>query len=293
MRGIRFASRGLRRRLSCTAAVGALAALAGCARPPDYAHIPVLFVHGHGLEPTDGDSLLRHLRDSGYPEELLAAVDIEPSRLDNVSAAERFIAPAVDDLLERARRAAAAAGTSAAPRQVALVAHSMGAVSARWYARERPERVAVLITLAGANHGSNALCRHTDPGADDLCPAFATTDADSAIQLALNGSPAQPRDETPYGVGRDAAAPSVPADETRAILYLTVRLASDPWIEPGDSAVLDGAGGLDLGRREGLAVRETSAGNYVLDAAEDHVSLLANGDVHRLVEAALAARRLR
>jgi pimeloyl-ACP methyl ester carboxylesterase len=263
--------------------------LAACA-PPDYEHIPVLFVHGHGLEPTDGDALLRHLRGRGHPEAFLAAVDIEPSRLDNVSAAERFIAPAIDELLERARRVA---GESAAPHQVALVAHSMGAVSARWYARERPERVAALITVAGANHGSNALCRHTDPGADDLCPAFASTDADSAIQLALNGSPTQPRDETPYGLGRDVAAPSVPADEARAILYLSVRLASDPWIEPPESAVLDGAGGIELGELEGLAVRETSAGNYVLDAAEDHVSLLANRDLHRLVETALAARRLR
>jgi hypothetical protein len=37
--------------------------------------------------------------------------------------------------------------------------------------------------------GTNVLCAYSDPGADDLCPAYAKNQEESFIQYVFNGKP--------------------------------------------------------------------------------------------------------
>jgi len=164
---------------------------------PDYSRIPVVFVHGSGLSAATWQPMLRFLVADGYPRVYLHAVDMSPDDGDNVRAATTFIAPAVDTLLATAAQHAPA---GSAPSKVDIVAHSMGALSGRWYAAKiRPDRVRTVITLAGANHGTNALCGYPGKGNQQMCPAF----GNAWLQRELNGAARAPSDETPYGVGLD------------------------------------------------------------------------------------------
>lgn len=258
----------------------------------DFQRTPVLLVHGHGLTSADWDSLRLYLHGMGYPPQYLYALDIRPSRMANATAAEQFVAPGVQELLSRAQQAADAAGVNRTIRRVDIVAHSMGSVSTRWYAAKlAPETVRTWISVAGANHGTNALCEHTDDGAAEMCPAFARTRKESAIQTELNGSRKALRDETPFGIGADPDdVPSVVADAARNILYFTVRIDPDDWIIPADSAVLSGTGGIPLKPPHTQSIAETSPGNYLLQQEEDHMSMLDNRDFHRLMDVLLSAR---
>jgi pimeloyl-ACP methyl ester carboxylesterase len=270
---------------------------AGCStarsEAPDYARTPVLFVHGHGMSSADWRPLIRYLVDSGYPREYLYAVDIVPNTMANVPAAQSVIAPAAAALLVRANAAAQSAGhRGEVPQQLDIVSHSMGAVSSRWYAAKlHPELARTWISLAGANHGSNALCGFTHEAAREMCPAFATDAKTHALQAALNGTEGAWVDETPYGLGIDRpGAPGVPPDGTRRILYLTVRIEPDHWIQPERSAILDGAGGVPIAVPDGVPVQEASAGNFLFLARVGHDPLVKHRDLIRLVAAMLAAR---
>lgn len=259
----------------------------------DYSKTPVLFVHGHGLYANNWNSILSALQQQGYPDTYLSAIQITPNRMANKTAAETVIEPAVTALLQQAGRVAASV-QQAKPSKVDIVSHSMGAVSSRWYAAKiAPQKVRTWLSLAAANHGSNALCQHADEGARDLCPAFATTSEQSEIQLQLNGTVQKPLDETPYGIGQDpAAVPSVQADAERSILYIGVRIDPDEWIVPADSAVLAGAGGVQI--ELPAVMKETTPGNYlfsrpgVLKAnTVGHMSLLEDKDLIAFVVDAL------
>jgi pimeloyl-ACP methyl ester carboxylesterase len=280
--------------LGPAAAVAALLIATGTAarsEAPDHARTPVLFVHGHGLSSADWQPLVAHLVKVGYPREYLHAVDIVPSTMANVQAAESVLAPAATALLAQAKAAATRAGyRGALAERLDIVSHSMGAVSSRWYsARVRPDLVRTWIALAGANHGTNALCTLRDPASRELCPAFATNPRTHPLQAALSGTDV---DETPYGLGSDRPSVlTVPADSTRRILYLTVRVEPDAWIQPERSASLDGAGGVPIAVPPGMAVRETSPGNFLFDVPGlGHDPLLRHPDLLRLVTAMLAAR---
>jgi pimeloyl-ACP methyl ester carboxylesterase len=273
----------------------ALAAAGPAARSqtPQWARTPVLFVHGHGLSSADWKPLIAHLLTVGYPHDYLHAVDIVPNTMPNVQAAESVIAPAATALLARAKGAAQRAGYRGEPAgKLDIVAHSMGAVSARWYAaRLRPDRVRTWIALAGANHGTDALCPFRDAASREMCPAFATSARTHNLQVALNGTDGGSIDETPYGLGADRpAVRSVPADGARSILYLTVRLEPDAWIKPERSATLDGAGGAPIAVPAGVPARESSPGNFLFEVRVDHDPLLAHPDLLRLVTAMLTAR---
>ena len=137
---------------------------AASSEPPDYARTPVLFVHGHGLSSADWRPLIEHLAVSGYPREYLHAVDIVPNTMANARAATSVIAPEAEALLARAEAAARRAGYSGkVSRRLDIVSHSMGVVSSRWYAAKlRPDLVRTWIGLAGANHGTQALCPFRD-----------------------------------------------------------------------------------------------------------------------------------
>jgi pimeloyl-ACP methyl ester carboxylesterase len=258
---------------------------ASCAARPDLAATatPVLFVHGSGMTATTWDSMIEAFVARGYPRAFLFAVQLKPLDGDNVTAAERFIAPAATQLLIDARRFA---GDGRLLDKIDIVSHSMGAASSRWYAaRLEPQRVRRWISLAGANHGTDRLCGRPGTGDWQMCPAFAANETSSAFQVTLNGTRDAPRDETPYGVGDDlrAGASSIAATQERRIVYCTVRIEPDQWIEPASSAVLDGAGGLPGSLDATIPARETSAGNWLFTGPTDHDRMPQNPRVFDLV----------
>lgn len=257
----------------------------------DYGRTPVLLVHGHGMSSGTWRPMIRYLVSLGYPIEYLHAVDIMPNTMANVEAATKVLEPAATLLLERAKAAARNAGYQGGVSQrVDIVAHSMGAVSSRWYAAKlHPELVRTWISIAGSNHGTDVLCGYHDEAAREMCPAFAADSTTNPVQVSLNGTAAAPLDETPYGLGadRDVVAP-VPPDEARRILYFTIRLESDEWIKPERSAILDGAGGAAVRVSSVLPAVETRPGNFLLRAPMRHDPLLEHPDLMRLVASLLA-----
>ena len=260
---------------------------------PDYARTPVLFVHGHGLSSADWQPLIGYLVSIGYPREYLHAVDIVPNTMANVPAAASVIAPAAAAHLAKANAAAQRDGYRGERSQrLDIVSHSMGALSGRWYAAKlHPERVRTWIAIAGANHGTNTVCRFTDEASREMCPAFATDSQTHALQVALNGTDGRWVDETPYGLGIDRpGVPRIPPDGTRSILYLTVRIEPDRWIQPERSALLDGAGGVPISVPGGVPAQETSPGNFLFQTPVGHDPLLRHRDLIRLIAAMLAAR---
>ncbi len=269
------------------AAIGCWAFGTAGAGPRDYALTPVLFVHGAGLHAGTWDTLVAHLSRNGYPDEYLLAIDMQPRTGSNPRAARQFIGPGVRTLLASANRAGATARGHGGHQRVDIVAHSMGAFAARWYvARDGATWVRRLVTLAGANHGTDALCGLDGAGAREMCPAY---DVDrNGVQFALNGAPGGRRDETPFGTGRDPdGVDPVAPDERRRIHYLTLRIEPDRWIKPEHSATLRGAGGIDLAVPPGLAVRETTPGNFLLLADVEHDPMLRHPQVLRFVAFAL------
>lgn len=270
-----------------------LSGLGGKLQPPtkDYTRTPVFFVHGHGLYPENWRHLIAYLKQRGYPDEYLYAVTISPNRMANIAAAETLLAPAVEEFLERAVAVAKENGATRLPDKVDIVAHSMGAVSSRWYAAKiKPERVRLWIGLAGANRGSNALCEHRDDGAKDLCPAYAQSPDESFVQVELNGTKQAPRDETPFSAAADPeGSPRIAPDRGRNIVYFTVRIDPDEWIIPADSAELSGAGGVNIELPS--RVRETSPGNFLLTGSGvDHMSMLYDDALLALVGRLLSAQ---
>lgn len=261
--------------------------LTGCDR---FGAVPVLFVHGSGLNSSTWNSILELLRQTNYPQEYLRTVNLVPNDGDNVLAAETQIRDAMDELLDDANRALRSSGCNgAAPTAAAIVAHSMGAFSSRWYAANvAPAKVRALIALAGANHGTDALCGYAGAGNVQMCPAYSQRDDDENVQARLNGTRDKPVDETPYGIGADADMnTSIRPDATKRIVYLTLRIEPDEWIVPADSATLEGAGGMHPPGFSELPVTETSGGNFVLTRRTSHDDLPSQRDVVQFVVLAL------
>ncbi|MGQ0576691.1 MAG: esterase/lipase family protein [Pseudonocardia sp.] len=250
------------------AAVLGLAVLlaVGCSAPPPppapAGAAPVIFVHGYGAGAAVFDEMIEHLRERGYPADHLLAVDLVPADGANIAVAEQVIAPAVERL-----------AALSPDGRVDIVAHSMGALSSRWYAtRLRPDRVRTLVTVVGANHGTDALCDQPTPGGADLCPAFATSG--HAVQLGLNGTPATPADETPYGRSPDAAGvPRIDPQPGREIRYVAVLVPDDRWIVPNSSAGLAGADRVVTYPPE-VAVTQPRPGNLLFGEPTDHDRIL-------------------
>jgi pimeloyl-ACP methyl ester carboxylesterase len=173
-----------------------------------------------------------------------------------------------------AARIAAEAKGCGAPEKIDIVAHSMGAVSARWYVSQiDATRVRNLIAIAPANHGSNALCGLPGTGNREMCPAFAQSLNRHPVQVLLNGTEGEPVDETPFGPGQDASGVrSVRPDKFRRVNYVTVRLDPDEWIVPARSAILAGAGALKL-QKVAKEAEITSPGNVLWRSSVTHDEL--------------------
>jgi pimeloyl-ACP methyl ester carboxylesterase len=258
----------------------------------DYTRTPVLFVHGSGLTQKTWAPMIEYFLHQGYPRSYLLSIDLVPNNGSNVGAAELFIAPSVERLSREASAEAEAAGQTRASVKIDIVAHSMGAVSSRWFAAKiAPDSIRTLITIAGANHGTSALQGLPGAGNLEMVPPFAASAQEGAVQVALNGTPENPIDETPYGIGRDReGVGTVQPERGREILYLTVRLPHDRWIEPASSALLDGAGGVELDQYSDIPVRETSPGNFLFQGRSGHDELPRHPDVIRLVASFLRSR---
>lgn len=250
---------------------------------------PVLFVHGSGLAPDSWAQMIARFRARGYPATHLVAARLTPNDGSNPRAAERFVLPAVDSLLANARSRAQRARCRP-PAKVDIVAHSMGAVSARWYvAKIDATKVRNLVGITPANHGTDVLCGLRGDGNRELCPAFATSAQESAVQYALNGSIARPIDETPHGFGSDGdGRPRIPPTPEAGIAYWTIRLDPDEWIRPASSAVLEGAGGRPLPQLPAGA-RETSPGNVLWPGGVRHDDLPRSAELIDFVWNLLAA----
>lgn len=290
-------------RLTAAVVILGLTALSSCSQPPTdtpqpptaaaaeaaYHRTPVLLVHGYGDSSRAFGGLLANLKPS-YPPEYVLAIDILPAVLANARAGQEYIAPAVDRLLASASAAAEAAGyTGVRPTKVDIIGHSMGAVSSRWYATQiRPDRVRTWISVNGANHGTNWACQFTDEAARELCPAFSSAPGQS-VQAVLNGTPSARVDESPYGRGADrVGVNSITPDALRSISYVTIRLDDDQFILPAESAIIDGAGGSPVAVSPGLAVVETSPGNFLFTMPTDHDAILTDEVFFVLVNAILA-----
>jgi pimeloyl-ACP methyl ester carboxylesterase len=257
------------------------------APPPQYNRYPVLFVHGSGHSAKSWAAMMRGFRQLGYPADYLSAVDMEPRNGSNIRAANQFVAPAVESLLQRATAAAKQSGYAGQlPTKVNIVAHSMGVLSSRWYISQlHPDRVKVWVGLAGANHGTNTLCSSAGEGDREMCPPFAQSRQESALQVTLNGTASAPLDETPYGIGRDrAGVQRIQPDAQKQILYWTLRIEPDAWIKPEKSAIIDGAGGMSVASIAQEAVTETSPGNFLLNLTVEHDPLIDHPDVIRIVD---------
>lgn len=263
----------------------------------DFKKTPVVFVPGHGMSSRSWNSLINYLCESGYPKEFLRAIHLTPNHGPNIEAAEKQIAPFVEKFLADVNRYLAAAQLGVQPKtKVDIVSHSMGAMSARWYAAKiRPERVRTWVSLAGANHGSNALCAYVgrdNGGAEDACPAFAEAKEKSPIQFLLNGLPHVPDvDETPFGLGGDSlGVMSIAPDEQKSIFYVTIRTINDEWIVPDESAILDGAGGKTIPIPVDVPAVEDPPGNIQMRHRVRHDPMLKDAKTMQLLRVILEVK---
>lgn len=259
--------------------------------PPDYAKTPVFLIHGCGMNAGSWNKMIDYLKNSGYPGQYLRAIQLVPNDGANISAAEKQIAPAVEQFLKEVNDFLSKNHPQIPLKtKVDIISHSMGGLSSRWYAvKIRPDRVRTWISLAGANHGTDDLCRYIgtgNNGQDDCCPAFAENEKESTIQYQLNGSPdLADVDETPYGIGEDSLGiDKVPPDEQRRIFYVTIRTINDKWISPDESVIIDGAGGMRITIPDDLPATETSPGNIRMENGVGHDPMLSDPETMRLVK---------
>jgi triacylglycerol lipase len=189
------------------AAVALLLVLAGASpapHPPRGAQArpdPVLFVHGWRGNAAQWRAMRARFRADGWRDSELYAWTLEPSASNAAGAAR--IAARIDQIL---------VATGAA--RVDIVAHSMGSLSSRHYLKTpaSARKVDAWVSLGGPNHGT---------GAAEICLADDCREMrrGSPFLAALNRG-----DETPG-----------------AVRYATWWSPCDEWIDPPESAALDGA----------------------------------------------------
>ncbi|RLU82290.1 lipase [Streptomyces griseocarneus] len=140
------------------AAVLPVSAPARAEGPP----VPVVFVHGRNADGGVWGGMISRFEAAGTPGDRLFAWTYDTTRSTNEVLAAR-LAAYVDDVLRR----------TGADR-VDLVAHSLGSLPARWYAKfgGGGDKVAHLVSLAGPGHGTDLawFCALWDQGCRDMTP---------------------------------------------------------------------------------------------------------------------------
>jgi triacylglycerol lipase len=170
--------------------------------PPRPARTPVLFVHGWNSSASVWTTMIGRFKKDGWLSSELAAFSYNTAQSNATTAG--LIAQKVDSIR-------GATGAS----QVVIVGHSMGTLSARYYIRNMDgadAKVAALVSLGGANHGTNTAVFCLQTSCREMIPG-------STFLTSLNST-----DET-WSTPR----------------YATWRSPCDEVINPRDSALLDGA----------------------------------------------------
>ena len=170
-------------------------------KPAQPARDPILFVHGWNSSGAIWSTMTQRFQKDGYRAGELAVFSYNTTQSNATTAG--VIGQKVDSIL-------AATGAS----RVDVVTHSMGALSARYYARNLggDAKIDALVSLGGPNHGTNTAAICLQPSCVEMRP-------NSAFLAALNEG-----DETP-GTPR----------------YATWWTACDQVIQPQTSTILSGA----------------------------------------------------
>jgi triacylglycerol esterase/lipase EstA (alpha/beta hydrolase family) len=173
------------------------------ARRPRNAHTPILFVHGFNSNESIWTTMIGRFKKDGWQSSELASFTYTWQASNATTAG--IIASKVDSILL----------ATSAPR-VAIVGHSMGTLSARYYLKNTAgatDKVSALVSLAGANHGTNlAIFCLPAESCSEMVPG-------SAFLTALNSV-----DETPGATN-----------------YRTWWSPCDEVISPRQSMLLEGA----------------------------------------------------
>jgi triacylglycerol lipase len=191
----------------------ALTVLAACSkdsitepgRPEPPPHYPIIFVHGFLGDSTTWSSTIARFKADGWTDRELVNWRYDYNQ-SNVAIAQQLAAK-VDSVL---------AATGA--KHVSLITHSMGSLSARYYARnliagsDTSTRVDAIVSLAGTNHGTSLAAFCGSISCQEMRPG-------SAFLTALNAG-----DET-WGTPR----------------YATWWSPCDEAVLPQTSAILNGA----------------------------------------------------
>ena len=141
------------------------------AKRPRIAKTPILFVHGFNSSANIWGTMITRFKNDGWQGSELSSFSYSWQASNATTAA--VIATKVDSILLATK----------APR-VAIVGHSMGTLSARYYLKnlDGTSKVSALVSLAGANHGtavawfcsSAVSCQEMIPGSSFLTTLNAT-----------------------------------------------------------------------------------------------------------------------
>ena len=143
-------------------------------RPPKPPKTPILFVHGFNSSASIWSTMIGRFKKDGWTSAQLSSFSYN-SNVSNATTAS-IIGGKVDSIR-----------TATGSAQVAVVGHSMGTLSARYYLKNLggQSKVSALISLAGANHGTNIAVFCFSVSCQEMVPG-------SSFLTALNAD-----DETP------------------------------------------------------------------------------------------------
>jgi triacylglycerol lipase len=155
------------------------------ARRPKPPKTPILFVHGFNSSASIWTNIIGRFRKDGWQSSQLAAFSYDANASNATTAG--IIRTKVDSIQS---------ATGAA--KVAIVGHSMGTLSARYYIKNLggATEVSALVSLAGANHGTNLAvlcftisCREMVPGSAFLTSLNADDETPGVVSYRTWWSP--------------------------------------------------------------------------------------------------------
>jgi triacylglycerol esterase/lipase EstA (alpha/beta hydrolase family) len=134
---------------------------------PNPTHNPILFVHGYNASSSTWTTMVGRFKNDGWADSEIVNWSYNYRQSNATTAAQ--IAAKVDSIL------------ATGPTKVDIITHSMGALSARYYVRNLggDGKVDALVTLGGANHGTNTALFCLDVSCVEMRP-------NSSFLTALN-----------------------------------------------------------------------------------------------------------